>query len=87
MTSTDASRMILAESAGMPDLARIAGHVSAELSRGRQVPRDMLSWLVREAGLRGVFDAVQRKHGTDVVRDAILLLERETLVGQGQGQG
>lgn len=74
MNSFDASRMILAESAGMPDLARVAGHVSVELSRGGQVPGDMLSWLVREAGLRGVFDVVARKHGTDVVKNAILAL-------------
>lgn len=77
MNLTDATRMILAESAALPDLMRVTRHAYGELSTGRQVPRSTLRWVLREAGLAGVFDVLKHKHGVNVVKDMILVLDRE----------
>jgi hypothetical protein len=77
MELTDATRMIMAESAAVPDLMRVTRYVHDELSTGRQVPPTTLRWVQREAGLEGVFNALKRKHGAEAVKDAVLVLERE----------
>ena len=77
MNLSDATRMILAESLVRPDLTRVTRYVYDELSADRQVPRTALRWMLREAGLAGVFNVLARKHGADTVRDMILVLERE----------
>jgi hypothetical protein len=77
VNSIDATRMILAESTALPDLATVARHVYVESSRGGRVPHSTLRWMVREAGLQGVFDVLGQRHGTDVVKNMILTLEQE----------
>jgi hypothetical protein len=67
----------LAESGSLPDLTRVAHYVYDELAAGRQVPNPTLRWMLREAGLGGVFDVLGKKHGTGTVRDMILFFERE----------
>lgn len=77
MNLSDTTRMILAESVVLPDLMRVTRYVYDELSAGRQVPHTALRWMLREAGLNGVFNVLTQKYGADTVRDMILVLERE----------
>ena len=69
--------MILAESVVLPDLMKVARYVYDESSAGRQVPHATLRWMVREAGLNGVFKVLAQKYGLDSVKDMILVLGRE----------
>jgi hypothetical protein len=41
------------------------------------VPRTTLRWMLRKAGLGGVFNVIDRKYGGCVVRDMILMLSDE----------
>lgn len=82
MIPTDATHMILAESAALPNLTRVARHVHAELSRGRRVSPTTVRWMIREAGLAGVFNVLKEKHGTDVVKNMILVLEPEVIAAR-----
>jgi predicted lipid carrier protein YhbT len=77
MNLSYATRMILAESVALPDPMRVTRHVHDELSAGRQVPHTALRWILREAGLGGVFNVLTQKYGAGPVRDMILVLERE----------
>lgn len=77
MNLADAARMILAETAALPRLTRVSRYVYDESSMGRTVPHTTLRWMLREAGLEGVFSVLDKKHGGSVVRDMILLLSRE----------
>ena len=77
MNLSDTTRMILAESVVRPDLMRVTRYVCDELSAGRQVHHTALRWVLREAGLDGVFNVLAQKYGADTVRDMILVLERE----------
>lgn len=77
MNLTDATRMIVAESVALPDLMRVARYAHDELAAGRRVSHATLRWMLREAGLMGVFDTIKQRHGTDVVKDMVLLLDRE----------
>ena len=77
MNLADVARMILAESAGLPDLTRVSRFVYDEASTGRALPHATLRWMLREAGLQGVFRTLDRKHGGTVVRDMILFLGHE----------
>ncbi|RMI45450.1 hypothetical protein EBO15_09550 [Actinomadura harenae] len=73
--------MICAEASALPDLMRTTSHVYKELSAGRQVPRATLRWVIREAGLQGVFKPIRRTHGADAVKDIILAFEYELNFG------
>ena len=77
MNLTDVARMILAETAAFPDRTRVSRYVYDESAMGRPVPRTALRWMLREAGLEGVFKVLDKKHGGTVVRDMMLLLSRE----------
>lgn len=77
MNLTDAARMILAETAALPNLTRVARYVYDESSVGHTVPHTTLRWMLRESGLAGVFSVLDNKHGGTVARDVILLLSRE----------
>lgn len=77
MNLTGAAHMISAETAALPDLTRVSRYVYDESSIGRTVPHTTLRWILREAGLQGVFKVLDKKYGGNVVRDMILLLSRE----------
>jgi hypothetical protein len=77
MNLTDAAHMILAETAALPNLTRVSRYIYDESSTGRVVPHTTLRWMLREAGLQGVFNIIDRKYGGSVVRDMILLFSRE----------
>jgi hypothetical protein len=77
MNLTDAARMILAETAALPNLTRVSRCVCDESSAGRTVRHTTLRWMLREAGLEGVFNLIDNKYGGNVVRDMIRLIERE----------
>lgn len=77
MDLSDTARMIMAESVVFPDLMKVTRYAYDELSAGRQVPSTALRWMVREAGLNGVFKVLARKYGHDAVREMILGLSRE----------
>ena len=77
MNLSDTSRMILAESVVLPDLMKVTTYAYDELSSGRQVPPTTLKWMLREAGLAGVFNVLAQKYGLDTVKDMILGLSRE----------
>jgi hypothetical protein len=69
--------MILAASVAWPDLMKVTRYAYGELSAGRQVPHTALRWILREAGLNGVFTALAQTHGLGTARDMILTLSRE----------
>ena len=77
MNLIEATRLVMAESAARPDLMRVTRHAYDELSAGREVPHTTLRWMLREAGLSGVFNALDQRHGAEVVKDMILVLEHE----------
>lgn len=77
MNLSDTTRVILAESVVLPDLMKVTRYVYDELSAGRQVPHTTLRWMLREAGLNGIFNVLAQKYGLDTVRDMILVLGRE----------
>ena len=60
-------------------------YVYDEASSGRQVPHTTLRWMLREAGLNGVFGALKQKHGHNTVKGMIIALQweidRHALVG------
>lgn len=77
MNLADVARMILAESAALPDLTRVSHYVYDESSMGGTIPHATLRWMLREAGLQGVFKALDHRHGGTLARDMILFLGNE----------
>ncbi len=77
MNLSDTTRMILAESVVLPELMKVSSYAYDELSAGREVPHTTLRWMLREAGLSGVFNVLAQKYGLDTVKDMILGLSRE----------
>ncbi|MGI8330152.1 hypothetical protein ACRYCC_09300 [Actinomadura scrupuli] len=77
MDLKDATRMILTESAAHPDLLRVASSTYDELSTGRQASHTDLTWMLREAGRKGLFPTLTQKHGTDGFNDMVMVLGRE----------
>ena len=77
MNLSDTTRMIMTESVARPDLMKVTRYAYDELSAGRQVPHTTLRWMLREAGLDGVFKVLAQKYGLDTVKDMILVLGRE----------
>lgn len=77
MNLSDTTRMIMTESVARPELMKVTRYAYGELSAGRQVPHTTLRWMLREAGLDGVFNALAQKYGLGTVKDMILVLGRE----------
>lgn len=77
MNLSDTTRMIMTESVARPELMKVTRYAYDELSAGRQVPHTTVRWMLREAGLDGVFNVLAQKYGLDTVKDMILVLERE----------
>ncbi|GAA4388738.1 hypothetical protein GCM10023088_62520 [Actinomadura verrucosospora] len=77
MNLTDATRMILAESAAFPELMRVTRDAYDELAAGRRVHHGTLSWMVREASRKDLYGVLIQKHGADVFDDMITVLCRE----------
>ncbi|SEG75558.1 hypothetical protein SAMN04489712_11156 [Thermomonospora echinospora] len=77
MNLTDATRMIMAESAAFPELMRAARDVYDELSAGRRVHYTALNWILREAGRKDLYGVLRQKHGTGAFEDMVTALCRE----------
>lgn len=77
MNLSDTTRMIMTESVARAELMKVTRYAYDELSAGRQVPHTTLRWMLREAGLDGVFNVLAQKYGLDTVKDMVLVLERE----------
>ncbi|NDU73765.1 hypothetical protein GWI34_14125 [Actinomadura sp. DSM 109109] len=77
MELRDATRMILTESAGHPELLRVTRQVHDELARGAQVPHARLSWMLREAARKDVYPALHARYGSGAFEEMVLVLARE----------
>jgi hypothetical protein len=72
MDLKDATLMILAESAGQPEVAALAQSAFDTLSGGGQVPHQLLSDIIGEASGKGVLRAIHRKY-SPTAYDALLM--------------
>jgi hypothetical protein len=77
MNLTDATRMILAESAAFPELMRVTRNAHDELAAGLQVHYTALSWMVREASRKGLYGVLMQKYGIGTFEAMIIVLCRE----------
>jgi hypothetical protein len=69
--------MIMAESAAFPELMRVARDAHDALAAGRQVHHTALSWMLREASRKGLYEVLVRKYGTGAFEDMVVVLCRE----------
>ncbi len=63
MDLSDATRMILSESAAHPELLRVTREAHDRLARGVGVPHTDLSWMLREAARKNVYPALRTRYG------------------------
>ncbi|MQY05263.1 hypothetical protein [Actinomadura macrotermitis] len=77
MELTDAARMIMAESAPFPELARVSQGAYDELAADRPVHHSALTWMIREACRKDLYGALIRKHGGDAFEDMVTVICRE----------
>lgn len=77
MDLTDAARMIMAESAGSPELMRVTRDSYDELAAGRPVHHATLSWMIREASRKDLYGALIQKHGMDAFEEMVVVLCKE----------
>jgi hypothetical protein len=77
MNLTDATRMIMAESAPAPELMRVTRGTYDELSAGHQVHYATLSWMIREASRKNLYGVLIHKYGKDAFEDMVTVLCRE----------
>lgn len=77
MELSDATRMILAESAAFPELMRVSRDAYSESAAGRRVHHTALSWMLREASRKDLYGALIQKYGTDAFHDMVTVLCRE----------
>jgi hypothetical protein len=77
MDLMDATRIFLSESAGQPDVLRIAQSVHGQLGLGRQVSHSELSDMLGKASEKGLFAPIRRKYGVDAFNDMIMVIGRE----------
>lgn len=77
MNLTDATRIIMTESAAFPELMRVTRDTHDELAAGRQVHYTALNWVVREACRKDLYGVLIQKHGKDAFEDMITVLCRE----------
>ena len=73
MDLKDATLMILAESAGYPEVARLAQSAYDALAEGGEVPHRVLSDMIGEASGKGVLRVLHRKYSATAY-DALLML-------------
>lgn len=76
MQLSEAAKVILLESAGHPDLMRLARFVYDEAAAGRQVPYRYLSELLEEASGKGVIGEL-RAHDPERLNDIVVAIGRE----------
>ena len=72
MDLNDATLIILAESAGYPEVARLAQSVYDALADGDEVPHQILSDMIGEASGQGVLRVLHRKYSATAY-DALLM--------------
>ncbi|HEX2316058.1 MAG TPA: hypothetical protein VHJ17_20115 [Thermomonospora sp.] len=77
MDLTDATRMIMAESAAFPELMRVTRDAHDTLAAGRRVHHTALSWMLREASRKDLYGVLIQKHGTGTFEDMVTVLCRE----------
>jgi hypothetical protein len=77
MDLTQATHMVLTESAAHPDLLRLARSAYDDLSLGRPVHYTVLTDLLYEASGKAVFDEIKRTYGERAFDDMVLVLGRE----------
>lgn len=77
MELRDATRMILSESAGHPELLRVSRQAHDALAAGRPVPYTELSWMLKEAARKNVYPAVRARYGADAFDGMVVALGRE----------
>ena len=70
MDLSDATLMILSESAAHPSLAKLAQSVYDQLTRDGQVDYRVLSEMIAETSGKGVLRAIHQKYGP-TARDAV----------------
>jgi hypothetical protein len=71
MDLKDATLMMLAESAGQPDVARLAQAAYDTLAGGAEVPHQILSDMIGEASGKGVLRFIHQKY-SPTAYDALL---------------
>ncbi|MEU5881044.1 hypothetical protein [Spirillospora sp. NPDC047279] len=77
MNLTDATRMIMAESAPFPQLMRVSRDAYDELAAGRRVHHGNLTWMIREASRKNLYGVLIEKHGQGAFEDMVTVLGRE----------
>lgn len=77
MDLSDATRMILSESAAHPELLRVTREAHDRLARGVGVPHTDLSWMLREAARKNVYPALRTRYGVAAFDEMVVVLCRE----------
>ncbi|WP_165950266.1 hypothetical protein [Actinomadura sp. GC306] len=77
MDLRDATRMILSEAAGHPDLLRVTRHAHDELALGRLPVHTDLSWMLKEAARKGLYSAVRSRYGVAAFDEMVMVIARE----------
>ena len=77
MDLMDATRIFLSESAGQPDVLRIARSVYDELWLGQQVSHTDLTDMLGKASEKGLFAPLKQKYGGETFNDMIMVIGRE----------
>jgi hypothetical protein len=77
MDLKDATLMILAESAGYPEVARLAQSAYDALADGDEVPHWILSDMIGEASGKGVLRVLHRKYSATAYEALLMPICRE----------
>lgn len=77
MNLNDATLLILNESAGHPELARIAQHAYDELTEGREVHHTTLTDMLGKASEKGVLRALWQKYSPTAYEAIYMPILRE----------
>ncbi|QKW32651.1 hypothetical protein HUT06_00200 [Actinomadura sp. NAK00032] len=77
MDLSDATRMILSESAAHPELLRVTREAHDRLARGDRVQHTELGWMLKEAARKNVYPALRTRYGVAAFNEMVLVLGRE----------
>ncbi|MEU8344729.1 hypothetical protein AB0C74_23765 [Spirillospora sp. NPDC048832] len=73
----DATRMILSESAGHPELLRVTREAHDRLARGERVAHADLTWMLKEAARKNVYPALRSRYGVTAFNEMVVVMGRE----------
>ncbi|WP_119726581.1 hypothetical protein [Thermomonospora amylolytica] len=77
MNLTEATRMILAESAAHPELMRAARHAYDECAAGRTPTYQVLGGILREAARKGLYPVLRERYGDRAFEEMVMVMGRE----------